>query len=152
MLRAGTLLALGGAAAPLTGCGLFDRDDEPPEPDPHAPLVDESLRLAAGLRAAATADPDLAGRLVPLAEAHEAHATELARVIGTATPSGTAAPSASPSEAPPADRAATLTALRQAERAGRDTATQACAAASAERAALLGSIAAARATHLEALR
>ncbi|MEV6812194.1 hypothetical protein [Micromonospora sp. NPDC051296] len=150
MLRAGTLLALGGAGAPLTGCGLFDRDDEPPEPDPHAPLVDESLRLAAGLRAAATAHPDLAGRLVPLAEAHEAHATELARVIGTATPSGTAAPSAS--AAPPADRAATLTALRQAERAGRETATQACAAAPAERAALLGSIAAARATHLEALR
>ncbi len=151
VLRAGALLALGGAAAPLTGCGLFDRED-PPTPDPLAPLVEESLRLAAGLRAAATAHPDLSARLVPLAEAHEAHATELTRVIGTPAPSGTATPTASPSSGPPADQATTLTALRKAERAGRDTATQACAAAPAERAALLGSIAAARATHLEALR
>ncbi|WP_216592645.1 hypothetical protein [Verrucosispora sioxanthis] len=27
LLRAGALLALGGAAAPLTGCGLLDRDE-----------------------------------------------------------------------------------------------------------------------------
>ncbi len=152
VLRAGALLALGGAAAPLTGCSLLDRE-EPPRPDPLAPLIDESLRLAAGLRAAADAHPDLAARLVPLAETHEAHATELARVTGTAlpseSPSGSTAP---PPPEQPASRAATLSALRKAERAGRDSATAACAAAPGDRVALLGSIAAARATHLEALK
>ncbi|WP_203993890.1 hypothetical protein [Micromonospora lutea] len=150
VLRAGALLALGGAAAPLTGCGLFDRDEEPPQPDPLAPLLDESLRLAAGLRAAATVHPDLAARLVPLAESHEAHAAELARLTGVTTASAT--PTASPSGPPPGDQSAVLAALRQSERAGRESAIQACSAAPAERAALLGSVAAARATHLEALR
>ncbi|MBX7268425.1 hypothetical protein KIF24_22015 [Micromonospora sp. Llam7] len=149
MLRVGALLALGAAAAPLTGCGLLDRDAPPPAPDPLTPLVDESLRLAAGLRAAAVAHPDLSARLLPLAEAHEAHAVELARVAGVAT---IAPATASATGAPPADRPATLSALRQAERDGRDSATRACLAAPAERAALLGSVAAARATHLEALR
>ncbi|MEV2240511.1 hypothetical protein [Micromonospora sp. NPDC049891] len=150
VLRAGALLALGGAAAPLTGCGLLDRDEQPPQPDPLAPLLDESLRLAAGLRSAATAHPDLADRLLPLAESHEAHAAELARLTGVATASAT--PTATPSGPPPVDGTAALAALRQSERAGRESAIRACAAAPAERAALLGSVAAARATHLEALR
>ncbi|MDG4792485.1 hypothetical protein [Micromonospora sp. WMMD1082] len=152
MLRAGALLVLGGAAAPLTGCGLLDRDEQPPTPDPLTPLLDESRRLAEGLRTAAAAHPDLAARLVPLAESHEAHAAELARVIGTATASPTPADPSPADPAPPRDRSATLTALRQAERAGRESATRACAEAPAERAALLGSVAAARATHLEALK
>ncbi|WP_204034512.1 hypothetical protein [Micromonospora qiuiae] len=150
MLGVGALLALGGAAAPLTGCGLFD-SDEPPTPDPLAPMIDEALRLAAGLRAAGVAHPDLADRLTPLAEAHEAHAAELARVTGTPLPSGPAASSGA-TGASPTDRAATLTALRHAERAGRDTASKACAEAPADRVALLGSITAARASHLEALK
>ncbi|PZF96238.1 hypothetical protein [Micromonospora endophytica] len=150
MLGAGALLALGGAAGPLTGCGLLDRDDTP-KPDPLDPLRDEALRLAAGLRATAAAHPDLAGRLTPLAESHEAHAAELARVTGATSPSGTAAPPAT-AGTPPTDQAAALTALRQAERTGRDAASTACAAAPADRVALLGSIAAARASHLEALK
>ncbi|MEW2374687.1 hypothetical protein AB0883_01095 [Micromonospora sp. NPDC047812] len=149
MLRAGALLALGGAAAPLTGCGLLDRDDEPtPGPDPLTPLLDESLRLAAGHRDAAAAHPALAGLLTPIAEAHRAHAAELARVIGVPLPSASAA--ATP--ATPGDPAAARAALREDERAAREAATRACAAAPAERAALLASIAAARATHVEALR
>ncbi|WFE44427.1 hypothetical protein [Verrucosispora sp. WMMD1129] len=150
LLRAGALLALGGAAAPLTGCGLLDRDEPPPQPDPLTPLLDESRRLAAGLRAAATTHPDLAARLLPLAESHEAHAAELAGLTGVATTSAT--PTAAPSATPPTDRSAALAELRKSERAGREAAIRACAAAPAERAALLGSIAAARATHLEALR
>ncbi|MFI7487598.1 hypothetical protein ACIBXA_04350 [Micromonospora echinaurantiaca] len=149
MLRAGAVLVLGGATAPLTGCDLLDRDDPAPGPDPLAPLVDEALRLAAGLRAAAGAHPELADRLTPIAESHQAHAAELARVIGTPLPS---APAPSPSEPAAADPDAALAGLREAERAGRETATRACAAAPAERAALLGSIAAARATHVEALK
>ncbi|WBB51799.1 hypothetical protein O3597_18125 [Verrucosispora sp. WMMA2044] len=152
MLRAGALLALGGAAAPLTGCGLLDRDEPPPLPDPLAPLLDESRQLAAGLRAAATAHPDLAARLLPLAESHEAHATEIARLTGAATATAPPTATAAPSGTPPTDRSATLAALRRSERAGREAAIRACATAPAERVALLGSVAAARATHLEALR
>ncbi|MEV4464611.1 hypothetical protein AB0J51_13380 [Micromonospora echinofusca] len=152
MLRAGALLALGGAAAPLTGCGLLDRGDEPaPEPDPLTPLLDESLRLAAGHRDAAAAHPALAAMLTPIAEAHRAHAAELARLVGVPLPSESA-PATTATTATPGDPAAARAALRESERAGREAATRACAAAPAERAALLASIVAARATHVEALK
>ncbi|MEV4497358.1 hypothetical protein AB0J84_16865 [Micromonospora arborensis] len=149
LLRAGALLALGGAAAPLTGCDLFDRDDQPaPPPDPLRPMVDEALGLAAAYKASATAHPDLADRLGPIAEAHTAHATELARVIGVALPSTVAAAPTDPAD----DPAGALAALRRLEKTAQQSATAACAAAPAERAALLGSITAARATHQEALK
>ncbi|WP_433130606.1 hypothetical protein ACQPWW_07915 [Micromonospora sp. CA-240977] len=145
LLRTGALLALGGAAVPLTGCDLFDRDDQPaPPPDPLRPMVDEALTLAATYQAQMAAHPDLADRLGPIAEAHTAHATELARVIGVALPTAPAAPTTDPG--------GTLTTLRALEKTAQQSATAACAAASAERAALLGSIAAARATHQEALK
>ncbi|MEV5628893.1 hypothetical protein [Micromonospora tulbaghiae] len=147
MLRAGGLVALGGAAAPLTGCDLFDRDKEPPAPDALEPLAAEALALEARYRAAATAAPALAERLTPIADAHRAHAEELRRVIGRPAPSGTPAAAGSAS-APDA----VLTELRRAEQEGRTNAARACAEAPAERAALLGSIAAARATHVEALK
>ncbi|WBB70955.1 hypothetical protein [Micromonospora sp. WMMD812] len=149
MLRAGGLLALGGGVAPLTGCDLLDRDDgPPPAPDPLRPLLDEALTLAASYRAAAGAVPDLADRLTPIAEAHQAHAAELARVIGVTLPSTAPASTGTPPTGPDA----ALAELRQREQAGREAAVTACAAAPAERAALLGSVAAARATHLEALK
>ncbi|MGC4750375.1 hypothetical protein ACLQ28_32610 [Micromonospora sp. DT201] len=149
LLRAGALLALGGAAVPLTGCDLFDRDDKPaPPPDPLRPMVDESLALAAAYQAGAAAHPELADRLGPIAEAHTAHATELARVIGVALPSVVATPPSDPVN----DPAGALAALRTLEKTAQQSATVACAAAPAERAALLGSIVAARATHQEALK
>ncbi|WP_229401389.1 hypothetical protein [Micromonospora okii] len=148
MLRAGVLLALGGVAAPLTGCDPFDRGDDPdPAPDPLEPLAAEARELAARHRAALAADPGLAGLLTPIAEAHEAHAAELARLLGRATP--TAAPSP---DATGAGRASTLAGLREAEQGARRSAAKLCAEAPAERAALVGSIAAARATHVEALK
>ncbi|MGC3860244.1 hypothetical protein ACPSM1_08660 [Micromonospora chersina] len=149
MLRAGALLALGGAAAPLTGCDLFDRDDESRTPDPLEPLAAEATALEARHRAAATAVPALAERLTAIADAHRAHAEELRRAIGRPAPSGS--PAVAPSAAP-ADPDTVRAELRQAEQEGRDNAAKACAAAPAERAALLGSIAAARATHVEALK
>lgn len=112
-------------------------------------MVDESLALAEAYRSAATAHPDLADRLGPIAEAHTAHATELARVIGVALPSAAAT---APTTAPAAEPAGALAALRALEKTAQQSATQACAAAPAERAALLGSIVAARATHQEALK
>ncbi|ROT33315.1 hypothetical protein [Micromonospora sp. HM5-17] len=149
MVRAAALLALVGTAGGLPGCGLFeDEPDPPPAPDPLAPLITGALDLAARYEAAAAAVPELAERLRPIAEAHRAHAAELARVTGTTLPTATAAP---PVVGDAQDRSGVLRGLREAERAGRNTARQACVEAPPERSALVGSIAAARATHLEVL-
>ncbi|MBM0228743.1 hypothetical protein [Micromonospora sp. ATA51] len=79
VLRAGALVVVGGAAVPLTGCDLFDRgDDKPPPPDPLEPLAAEAAALAARHRAAIAADPALADRLTPIADAHQATATSCA--------------------------------------------------------------------------
>ncbi|MFJ6197199.1 hypothetical protein [Micromonospora sp. NPDC092111] len=150
VLRAGALLAAGAAAVPLTGCDLFDGDRPDPAPDPLEPLAAESRALADRHRAAVAADPGLADRLTPIAEAHTAHADELRRLIGRPEPSGPATPS--PGATGGGDRAAVLADLRAAEQRGRDNAAKACADAPGERAALLGSVTAARATHLEALK
>ncbi|TYC24948.1 hypothetical protein FXF52_08200 [Micromonospora sp. MP36] len=143
-------MALGGAAVPLTGCDLFDRgDDGPPPPDALEPLAAESAALEGRHRAAIAAAPALADRLTAIADAHRAHAEELRRVIGRPAPSGS--PAATPTAAA-TEPDELLAELRQAEQQGRENAAKACAAAPAERAALLGSIAAARATHVEALK
>lgn len=144
VLRVGALLTLGGAVPSLTGCDPFNQ--EPPPPDPLAPMVDEALALAAAYRDATTTHPTLAERLTPITEAHAAHAAELARITKVALPSAT------PTTSTPANADATLTGLRERERAAGESATRACLAAPAERAALLASIAAARASHLEALQ
>lgn len=129
------------AATTLGGCGLFDDEPEPaPAPDPLQPVLDEALALAAMYDLAADA------ALAPLAEDHRAHAAELARVIGTTLPAA-AAPAASRATGGPS-RAQ----LRAAEQTAQKTAVAACLAAPAERAALIGSIAACRATHASALR
>jgi len=73
--------------------------------------------------------------------------TELSRVIGKPAPSPSAAPTA-----PAGDAAALLRQLRTSVQAAQRTAGTACRQASAARAALVGSIAACRATHTEALR
>ncbi|MGY3516033.1 hypothetical protein ACVMYR_06945 [Micromonospora sp. PTRAS2] len=148
LLRAGALLALGAAVAPLTGCDLLDRGDRLDQaPDPLEPLATQARELAARHRAALAADPGLAPLLTPIADAHEAHAAELAKLTGRLA----ASPGPSP-EATTGDRAAVLAALREAEQGGREAAAKLCAEAPADRAALVGSIAAARATHVEALK
>lgn len=148
VLRA-TLLAV--AAYPLAGCDLFESEPEPvASPDPLAPLLAGTLELAGRHEAAIAAHPELADRLTPVLEAHRQHATELAKVTGATTPSPVAT---TPAATPPAgDAKATLAALRAAEQQGQKAAADACLAAPAERAALLGSICAARATHLEVVR
>ncbi|MBB4697344.1 hypothetical protein [Paractinoplanes abujensis] len=140
--------AAGLAATSLSGCGLLDDEPAPPEtPDPLQPLLDEAAALAASYDRAIAAQPGLGTRLTPLADDHRAHVAELARLIGK-TP-----PSAGPSASAPAGAAAeTVATLRSAEQAAQKSAVAACLAAPAERAALVGSIAASRATHAEALR
>ena len=131
----------------LAGCGIFDNGpDHTPPPDALQPVLDEALALAAAYDRAGVAQPELVKRLTPLAADHRAHATELARVIGKALPSAPA-PGASDG-AQTGDAVATL---RKAEQAALRTAT-AAKQAPAARAALVGSIAACRATHAEALR
>ena len=140
---AGATLSMTAAA----GCGLFDDDDTKPKaPDPLQPVLDEALTLAAAYDRAALAQPTLSARLTPLAADHRAHAAELAKLIGEPLPSGAASP------APASDAAATVAALRKSEQAAQKTAASACRQTSAARAALVGSIAACRATHAEALR
>lgn len=142
-------MSLAAAAAPA-GCGLFDDHHRPDPPaDPLTAVLAEAVALAAAHDRAALTRPELRGRLAPLADAHRAHAAELTRVIGAAV--ATSASSAPPGP-PGGDAPGVLRALRRAEQAAQRTAADQCLRAPAERAALLGSIAAARATHIEALR
>jgi hypothetical protein len=140
--RRGLLAGAAGATA-LAGCGVFDSGpDGPAAPDPLQPVLDEAVALAAAYDRVAAIQPALARRLGPLAADHRVHAAELARVIGAAAPSA-------PASAAPV---ATIEDLRAAVRAARRTADTACRQAPAARAALVGSIAACRASHIEALR
>lgn len=159
MLRTAAGAALTAVAAyPLAACDLLVGEPTPEgTTDPLAPLLTSALALAARHDAAITAHPELAQRLTPLADAHRAHAAELARMTGAKLPSassprtgGAATPGAAAST--PADADGTVAALRAAEQEGRRAAAQACQVAPAGRAALLGSITAARATHVEVLR
>jgi hypothetical protein len=134
--------------ASTTGCSVFGDDPEPEKPDALQPVLDEARTLAATLDRAAVAVPGLAGRLSPLAADHRAHAAELSRVIGTPVPT-LGASSAAPATAEPA---ALLKQLRSAVQAAQRTAAAAARQAPAARAALVGSIAACRASHAEALR
>lgn len=134
------------AASALAGCDLFPGggDAQPISPELHR-LLSDTVTLANRYDAAIAAAPSLAGTLTALRDAHRAHAQALADLIATDVPQGSAATDV------PTDPAELLAALAAAERSGRDAAVTACLAASAREAALLGSIAAARASHLEVL-
>jgi hypothetical protein len=137
-------MTLSGTA--LTGCGLFGGDPEPvPAPDPMQPVLDEARALAARYDRLAVAQPDLAARLTPLSEDHKAHIAELSRLIETSPPSADPSPSV-------AAATGTIAQLRTAEQKAQRTAATSARTAPGDRAALLGSIAACRATHVEALR
>ena len=139
------------SSSALAGCGIFDSGpDRPSSPDPLQPVLDEAVALAAAYDRAAVGLPDLATRLTPLGADHRAHIAELSRVIGRAVPSASSEASATPGTA--SDPKAALAELRKAEQSAQRTAAAACRTAPAARTALVGSIAACRATHAEALR
>lgn len=145
----------GGVVLGTAGCDLFGDPEPPPGPDPLEPLRAQAQALADQYTAAIAAAGDLAGRLGPLRDAHLTHVAELNKIISSpppsASPSAPAAPPADPAT-PPADPATLLVALRAAEEAGQRDAVAACLAAPGTRAALVGSIAACRASHQEVLR
>lgn len=151
-------VAMAGAAA---GCAWFDSDPPPPPPDPLEPLLAGTRALVERYAAGIAAHPDLADRLAPVHEAHLAHVTALVQLIGrpelaspSTGPGGWSPPlGATPATPEPSPSPEDLLAgLREAEAAAGEEATAACLAAPPDRAAVLGSITAARATHAEVLR
>jgi hypothetical protein len=137
-------------AVSLSACdGPQQADSAPKNPDPLNPFYRDTEALLGRYEATITAQPGLAERLGPLRDAHRAHLQALAREI---VPGPEAAPSGSASvSGPPSDRAAALAALLAAEKDGSAAARAACLTAPSYRAALLGSIAAARASHMGVL-
>jgi len=175
------LLAAGAGAAVtalagVSGCGLLRPDPTPtPSPDPLEPLLAGAVALVTRYEAVIARLPQLAGRLAPLRDAHLVHVSELAALIGRPPPvtgaaanpatagsappnPATAAPAtanpttANPAAADPATVPGAVAELRGAELAAQRAAAEACLAAPARRAGLLGTIAACRATHAEVLR
>lgn len=155
VLAAATGLA---AAAGLAGCDLGDPPPQwHPAPDALLPLLAATIKLADRYDATIAAVPALSDRLTPLRDDHRAHIVALAREIGIdeRSPSASPLPSVSagvPDASPPSDPTAAVAALVAAEKVGQALAQSACLSAPSYRAALLGSITACRATHLEVLR
>jgi hypothetical protein len=146
------LLGVTGAAGVTltTGCSLFgdSSTSPPPAPNPLEGFYRDTIALADRYDAALAQVPALAGAITGPRDTHRAHVKALAQALALATPK----PSGTPTAGPAGDRNAVLAALVQAETKARDAAVEACLSAPNRLAVLLGSIAAARATHLEVLR
>jgi hypothetical protein len=149
-------LAVGTALGAATALGLDGgaADGTQPEwvsgPDPLSAFRKSTLRLAGQYEATISAQPTLADRLGPLYDDHRAHAAALTRELALPADRSPAAlegtstdGSGQPTEA--------LAALLAAEKAAAQEAADACLTAPDWRAPLLGSIAACRASHVEAL-
>ena len=152
--RRALLVGLTGAAAgaALAGCWpLSKKPQAHPSAHPLTPVVAGTVALADRYQATITALPALAARLQPLAADHRAHLDALRAAMGVASPSPAPSGAIDPSASVAPDPATALAALRTAEQTGQADAARACLAAAAEYAALLGSIAACRATHVEVL-
>jgi hypothetical protein len=151
--RRAVLATLVSAAAgtTLSGCWGSVRPAGPPKPHPLEPTLAGTLTLVGRYQTTISTYADLGERLGPLLENHRAHVDALRRAMGTPNPTGSPTVSASAAVSVAADPAAALAELRTAEQTGQTEASTACLAAAAEHAALLGSIAACRATHVEVL-
>ncbi|MDT5032300.1 MAG: hypothetical protein QOC94_2471 [Actinoplanes sp.] len=101
---------------------------------------------------AATSAPPTATSAPPTATTAPPTATSAPPTATSAPPTATTAPPTATSPPLTVADAATVAALRKAEQSAQKAAAAACRGAAAARAALLGSIAACRATHAEALR
>jgi hypothetical protein len=137
----------------LTGCDRSAPAQVRKIADPLNPLYRDTAALLARYESIMTARPELAARLTPLRDAHREHLRALAREIGPNLDGPSPAVSAGGSVAAeaPADAGSALAVLRDAEKAATAAARAACLAGPSYRAALLGSIAAARASHVGAL-
>lgn len=132
----------------LAGCDLFsgssDKDIVPPE---ITALLAQTAALADAYDAAMARVPALAPRLTPGRDAHRAHVQALAAALDQPVPTsgtGTAQP-------PADDERSVIAYLIDAETTGLADARNVCLSAPGRLAPLIGSIAAARACHLEVL-
>lgn len=144
-------------AGALSGCSALRTASEPPPApvDPLAPLLAATAQLVERHQAVITAHPELADRLGPLHATHVAHVAALSKLVrpvdlAPASPPDSGASARPTTYWPETTRSAdeAVSALRIAEQEAQTEAETACLAAPAERAPLLGSIAAARATHV----
>ena len=148
--RAGRRAVLVGAAGllggtglvGLAGCSVFAGEDKQTALDG---FLASTAALADRYDATVTANPDLAAALTPLRDAHRAHLAALAAAVGRP------APAVGSGQAVSGGRAAVYAALAEAEAAARTEAEAECLKSTPRLAGLLGSIAAARATHVEVL-
>ena len=132
----------------LAGCDAFAGSPEAAsEPHRLEAFLRSTVALGDQYDLAIGAVPALSRSLGPVRDAHRAHAKALADAIGVTVPAASPAP-----VAVPADRGRALALLTAAEKAGREAAVAACLEAAPRLAALLGSVAAARASHLEVLK
>ncbi len=150
-LLRGAAAAAGLAAVAVTsGCDLLGGGPVTPPPVTLPPelvaLLNSASALADAYDSAIANAPSLTATLSGPRDAHREHVTVLAEAYGGPTPSPTAIPSL------PTDPGGIIATLAQAETAGRDLAREACLVAPARLAPLVGSIAAARACHLEVLQ
>ena len=132
---------------------------DPPPPDPQLTDLADEQQLLDRYDATMAAHPDLTSRLTPLRAHHADHASALQRLLGSAAGGAVPSPAASdpvtlPSSGPsvPADATGALAALHEAEHAASGARARSCVSARADRAALLGSIAACEASHEVLLR
>jgi hypothetical protein len=159
--RAFLAVAAAATVSSVAGCdlGVTPQTAEwHPAPDTLLPLLARTVALRDRYGEVLAAFPALQDRLGPLKDDHAQHVVALAREIGVAEegPFPTAAPDPSASAGAgtdplPADQGAALTELAGLEKKGREDAEGACLAAPSYRAALLGSVAACRAGHIEVL-
>jgi hypothetical protein len=151
--RAVLASVLGGATGlALAGCRGSPRPAPSPTPHPLLPTLTDILALVDLYQATVAAYPDLADRLDPLLADHQTHLDAVRRAMGTPGPTASPSAAASPSASVQADDPdAAVAALHTAEQTGQASAQKACLAAPATYAALIGSIAACRATHVEVL-
>jgi hypothetical protein len=148
VLRGAGALALGAVITPaaLTGCSDGGGDVEIPGAAMLADVIAATADLVGRYDAVIAAYPALTTRLTPIRDGHRAHLAALTSTLARKPPA------ASPQQAPEGGQAAALSNLAAAEKSGRADAVAACLAAPTRLAPLLGSIAAARASHQEALK
>ena len=141
--------ATGVIGVALVGC---ESNDDGPSAIPAADaaalrqVAGEALDLANRYDAALSQSPDQAAKLTPIRDAHREHAAAIGRSLDASV--SAAAPSTSAS----AGSGGALKALATAEKAAAERAAAACVAAASHYAPLLGTVAAARASHAEVLQ
>jgi hypothetical protein len=144
-----TVLTAAGSAGVVAVAGCDINADEPsaiPAASAEAlrQVAAEALDLATRYDAAISQNPDQSARLTAIRDAHREHAAAIGRSLDTSV-----APAAPAGSQPPGSG---LKALAAAEKAAAERAVVACVAAASYHAPLLGTVAAARASHAEVLQ